>query len=148
MSARKKKPAPKKPTTKKRRVGRPQFKLPRAKFEQMCRDQSTREEIAAALGICEKTLVTVCHRTYGADFYTVFQQKRIPGLISLRRWQFANAQQGNTTMQIWLGKQYLGQKDKIEHSTTRDEALAKLAALMSDRGWTADEIAATLAKSE
>lgn len=28
--------------------------------------------------------------------------------------QFKNAQAGNVTMQIWLGKQYLGQKDKQE----------------------------------
>ena len=36
--------------------------------------------------------------------------------MSLRRMQFEKAQTGNTTMLIWLGKQMLGQKDKIETS--------------------------------
>ena len=33
------------------------------------------------------------------------------GLISLRRLQFKTAEGGNASMQIWLGKQYLDQKD-------------------------------------
>ena len=33
------------------------------------------------------------------------------GRASLRRMQFKAAEQGNATMQIWLGKQYLDQKD-------------------------------------
>jgi len=34
--------------------------------------------------------------------------------MSLRRAQIKTALDGNPTMQIWLGKQYLGQHDKIE----------------------------------
>lgn len=37
------------------------------------------------------------------------------GKASLRRLQFENAKAGNTSMQIWLGKQWLGQKDKHEY---------------------------------
>jgi hypothetical protein len=36
------------------------------------------------------------------------------GRMSLRRLQWKKAQEGNTTMLIWLGKQYLGQSDKQE----------------------------------
>ena len=42
------------------------------------------------------------------------------GRMSLRRLQFEKAQTGNTTMLIWLGKQMLGQKDKIETSENND----------------------------
>ena len=35
---------------------------------------------------------------------------------SLRRMQYKAAEGGNVTAQIWLGKQILGQKDKLEHS--------------------------------
>jgi hypothetical protein len=35
---------------------------------------------------------------------------------SLRRKQFEAAMNGNTTILIWLGKQYLGQRDKREMS--------------------------------
>lgn len=38
--------------------------------------------------------------------------------MSLRRWQLKSAEKGNATMLVWLGKQTLGQVDKIlnEHS--------------------------------
>jgi hypothetical protein len=34
------------------------------------------------------------------------------GKASLRRMQFKAAEDGNVTMLIWLGKQFLGQKDQ------------------------------------
>jgi hypothetical protein len=37
--------------------------------------------------------------------------------VSLRRWQLEAAKKGNVTMLIWLGKQLLGQSDKIEQLT-------------------------------
>ena len=36
------------------------------------------------------------------------------GKISLRRYQFRQAEKGNASLLIWLGKQYLGQTDKQE----------------------------------
>jgi hypothetical protein len=36
------------------------------------------------------------------------------GRRSLRRVQWEGAQKGNPTMMIWMGKQYLGQRDKAE----------------------------------
>ena len=39
------------------------------------------------------------------------------GKISLRRAQFEKALGGNVAMQIWLGKQHLDQKDKIEQTS-------------------------------
>ena len=34
--------------------------------------------------------------------------------LSLRHWQFNAARGGNIQMLIWLGKQYLGQRDTVE----------------------------------
>lgn len=39
-------------------------------------------------------------------------QKRAKGEAVLREIQLQTALEGNVTMQIWLGKQYLGQNDK------------------------------------
>ena len=39
------------------------------------------------------------------------------GKISLRRAQFEKAIGGNVAMMIWLGKQHLDQRDKIEQTT-------------------------------
>lgn len=57
-------------------------------------------------------------------FSAYFQQKSAPGKISLRRKQFRMAE-SNAAMAIWLGKQYLGQKDKSELSL-EDETAIKL----------------------
>jgi hypothetical protein len=36
------------------------------------------------------------------------------GKMSLRRHQWRALEEGNTTMLVWLGKQYLGQREKNE----------------------------------
>ena len=47
------------------------------------------------------------------------------GRATLRRWQWENASKGNTTMQIWLGKQNLGQTDTPQvQMTIHNEAKA------------------------
>ncbi len=51
---------------------------------------------------------------YGYGFSDYFKKHNGEGRIALRRLQWQTAQSGNPTMQIWLGKQYLGQSDKQE----------------------------------
>lgn len=68
--------------------------------------QCTYTEIAAVLGLDESTLRT--------KYSEVIEKERSVGKSSLRRAQFATALKGNATMQIWLGKNYLDQKDKHE----------------------------------
>ena len=62
------------------------------------------------------------------NFSEVFKEKRGLGKISLRRNQWRLAEK-NATMAIWLGKQYLGQKDQVEASvvvdTAKEDALSK-----------------------
>lgn len=79
-------------------------------FEQACAMQCTETEICALFDVCEKTLNGWCNRTYKKNFSQVFAEKRELGKISLRRSQWKQAET-NPTMAIWLGKQYLGQKD-------------------------------------
>lgn len=82
-------------------------------FESLCAIQCTKEEICAVLNISEKTLNSWCNSTYNKDFSLVFAEKRELGKSSLRRMQWKQAEK-NPTMAIWLGKQYLRQKDNIE----------------------------------
>jgi hypothetical protein len=74
--------------------------------------QCTKEEICGFMEVTDKTLETWCKRTYGIGFSEVFKQKRGKGKISLRRAQFKLAE-NNANMAIWLGKQYLDQKENI-----------------------------------
>lgn len=48
-----------------------------------------------------------------------YQRGQEMGKATLRRLQWKSAMKGNAIMQIWLGKQYLGQADKLE--TTKDD---------------------------
>ena len=56
-------------------------------------------------------------------FSEVFAIKRQKGRASLRRGQFRLAEK-NAAMAIFLGKQYLGQKDNPDPQDKEDDALA------------------------
>ena len=96
--------------------GRPS-KLPlinQEHFEGMCRIQCTKDEMCAIFQVHEETLTKWCHATYSVGFSDIYKKLSSTGKMSLRRQQFKSAEAGNVTMQIWLGKQYLEQTDKIE----------------------------------
>lgn len=94
------------------KTGRPRKEIDQKNFESLCGLQCTLEEICGFFDVTDKTLDSWCKRTYGYTFSEVFKQKRGAGKISLRRAQFQLAQK-NANMAIWLGKQYLGQKDSV-----------------------------------
>lgn len=92
-----------------------QATISQKQFESMCAIQCTKEEICAVLDVTEKTLNSWCNNTYGKDFSLVFADKKQLGKMSLRRSQWRMAE-NDKTMAIWLGKQYLGQKDNTDVS--------------------------------
>jgi hypothetical protein len=81
-------------------------------FDKLCAIQCTGEEIAAFFEIDYDTLNSICKRERGKGFSDCFAQKRQSGKISLRRRQFQSALEGNPSMMIWLGKNWLGQQDQ------------------------------------
>ena len=46
------------------------------------------------------------------DVREAYKRGMLSAGVSLRHYQFMQAKSGNTTMLIWLGKQYLGQRDE------------------------------------
>ena len=102
-------------------MGRPKKEIDQKQFENLCGLQCTQEEICGFFDICSDTLESWCKRTYEMNFSEVFKEKRGLGKISLRRNQWRLAEK-NATMAIWLGKQYLGQKDQVEASVAVDVA--------------------------
>ena len=100
-------------------MGRPKKYINKRLFENLCTIQCTMEEICSVLDVCDETLTRWCKETYEMSFSEVFKQKRLGGKTSLRRkqWQLANK---NATMAIWLGKQYLGQRDEQYIETKQD----------------------------
>jgi len=72
-------------------------------------------DIARQLGVSEMTLYRRCKADLNVSYVTFSQQKKMLGDNLLRAKQYQTAMSGNVTMQIWLGKQRLGQTDKLEH---------------------------------
>lgn len=100
-------------------MARPRKEIDQKQFENLCGLQCTLEEICGWFGVTDKTLNSWCKRTYSESFSEVFRQKRSTGKISLRRSQWRLAEK-NANMAIWLGKQYLGQKDIVEVGVEKD----------------------------
>jgi len=82
---------------------------------------ATHAEAAAVLGISRQTFETFLGKHKKAE--EAFETGKAQGRISLRRAQCNAALAGNTTMQIWLGKQLLGQKDKHEFGGDPDHPI-------------------------
>ena len=92
-------------------AGRPKIEIDYATVEKLANIQCTQDEIASFLGVSTRTLQR------DEKFMELFNKGRDNGKMSLRRIQWKHAEK-SATMAIWLGKQYLGQKDVIEASTT------------------------------
>ena len=105
------------------RTGRPPKEIDQKQFENLCGLQCTLEEICGWFDVTDKTLDSWCKRTYNANFSEVFKQKRGAGKISLRRSQWRLAEK-NATMAIFLGKQFLGQRDNVDVNVTNNDGMS------------------------
>lgn len=86
-------------------------------FEKLAKMLCTGEEISAFFGVSYDTLNEWCKQNYEETFVKVIKRFNDAGRASLRRIQFKIAEKGNSSMAIFLGKQYLGQTDKAEQTT-------------------------------
>ena len=95
-------------------------------IENLAKIMCTDEEIASILG-CSRDIF------YNPENDSLYRQAiekgKANGKQSLRRKQYEVAIKGNSSMLIWLGKQWLGQTDKVEQ-TTSFEDLQPLADLL------------------
>jgi len=112
--------APKNPS------GRPLKVIDWEQVEKLCEMQCTGEEVGAFIGLDYKTLERAIRREFKQGFVEYYKKHSGTGKTSLRRMQWLSAQGGNVTMLIWLGKQWLGQKDKTDISS--DGSMSPVAA--------------------
>lgn len=93
-------------------TGRPRKEIDNKIFENLCGLQCTLEEIAGVFDCSADTIERWCKREYGETFAEVYKKHSAKGKTSLRRIQFRLAEK-SAAMAIFLGKNYLGQKDNI-----------------------------------
>lgn len=87
--------------------GRPKKEIDYETVEKLASIQCTQNEIASFLNLSVRTLQR------DEEFCRLYKKGQENGKMSLRRMQWKLAEK-NTAMAIWLGKQYLGQTDKVE----------------------------------
>lgn len=104
--------------------GRPIIEIDLKLVKKLCEIQCTGEEIAGVLGVSYDTLVRRIKESEQGGFAEYYKKNSQVGKASLRRLQWGSATKGSVPMQIWLGKQYLGQKDKIENDVTLEQKLS------------------------
>lgn len=110
-------------------AGRPRKEIDKNSFEKLCGLLCTLDEIAGFFNCSPDTIERWCKREYKANFAEVFKRYSAAGKISLRRYQFKLAEK-SAAMAIFLGKNYLGQSDKIEQVVTNVEDLSPLAEML------------------
>jgi hypothetical protein len=94
-------------------IGPPPKEIDWKLFEQLCSFQCTQSEIASCLKIHIDTLRDRCAEQYGEEYSNVYKKYSEEGKCSLRRYQFVQAKT-KPNMAIWLGKQWLSQKDTFD----------------------------------
>ena len=95
-----------------------------AELEKLAAMQCTDEEIAAWFNVSPRTIE---RRRKSPVFAETICRGKARGRISLRRAQLKILEQGNATMGIWLGKQYLGQADQIDVNTDHQTVVLVMA---------------------
>ena len=98
----------KKPVEQLQKRGRKKIPIDLEKVENMAALMCSHEEIAAVMGISVSSL------EHNPEFLQIHKKGMERGRASLRSFQFQLAKAGNPTMNIWLGKQYLGQSDRVQ----------------------------------
>lgn len=121
MPAAKKKPAirkRKRKPAKRRGRGRPRLEFNLEQIEGLGSILATQDEMAAVLGC---SVDTIKDRMANDDkFSAALKKGQGWAKISLRRKQWSLAEKGNPTMLIWLGKQWLEQRDRQDIVTWID----------------------------
>lgn len=102
-------------------MARPKKEIDYTIVEKLANIQCTQEEIANFLDISVRTLQR------DDEFCRLYKKGMDSGKMSLRRTQFKLAEK-SASMAIFLGKQYLGQKDVID--TGNEETITQVKMLL------------------
>ena len=95
--------------------GRPETKIDWEQFDKLCMLQCTQKEIASFFDCTDDTIQNIVKKHKNMSFSDYYAQKSQKGKIAIRRKMFQNAESGNTSMLIWLSKQYLGMREQVEN---------------------------------
>jgi len=102
-------------------MGRPKADIDWNKVDKYLQAQCDGVGIAGILGIHPNTFYLACEEKFKISFSEYSAQKRGEGRELLRAKQFQSAMEGDKTMLVWLGKQYLNQREKVDSDVSLTE---------------------------
>lgn len=95
-------------------AGRPELEIDWEKADDLLMKGCNGVQVAAYFDVHPDTLYNRCVSEKGTNFSDYSQKLRQKGNTFLHQKQYEVAQEGNTTMLVWLGKQRLDQKENKE----------------------------------
>lgn len=96
------------------KIGRPRKDIEEKLFDQLIQLPLIKSDIAHAFGCSEDTIENYVKARFQTTFSELQAEKRQLFRKNILGKQYELAMKGNVALLIWLGKQYLGQSDKIE----------------------------------
>lgn len=96
-------------------MGRPKTDIDWKFVDEHLQAQCDGVGIAGLLGIHPNTFYNAVKEKFNCDFSEYSAIKKGEGKELLRKKQMETALSGDKTLLVWLGKQYLDQKDKVEN---------------------------------
>ena len=112
------------------KMGRPSIQIDKKQFESLCSMMCTENEIAYWFKCSIDTINNWCKKEYSETFSDTYKKLSTGGKVSLRRNQFELSKK-SAAMAIFLGQQYLGQRNyavieaKQEINIVEDDPLSK-----------------------
>lgn len=107
-------------------MSRPEKQIDWKKVDAMLEAHCNGTEIAAQFGMHPDTFYKRVEKEYNMGFSEYFQQKKATGKSNLKFAQYKKALGGNTSIQIWLGKNWLGQREEPKEEKEFDGKLSVL----------------------
>ena len=105
--------------------GRPIKPIDWVEAERLALMQCTQKEIASWYHVSHDTIVKRYEDEFGETFASWYEKHSANGKSSLRRRMYKAAMDGNVTMMIWLSKQMLGMRDRIDEVTDQKPVIIK-----------------------
>lgn len=114
-------------------MSRPRVDIDLEEFEKLAALACTQADIAGWFGVTVNTIEKrlaedlLLETKYGQiTLRQLLEIGQAKGRVSVRRQQMKLLEEGNATMAVWLGKQFLGQRDKTEITGADGTALIPL----------------------
>lgn len=105
------------------KTGRPEIDFDWLRLNKLCQYPLSQDDIAECMGMSKDTIARRILEMFDMSFAAYHNKKKARMRKTLMAWQFKAARTGNITMLIWLGKQYLEQKDQVESKSTTEQKI-------------------------